>query len=98
MQIERPGASGMANYVVVEVTCRVFGRARAKLLADSWLGNRSCPKCKGRCECVYLGHGFTSDNQTERKAAGTGVAQHYEVRADLYGSTFAEGNGPKEVP
>lgn len=62
MCTKQQGAGEVTNYVIVEVTCRIFGRGQAKLLTSFWFGDRRCPRCKGKCECLYLGHGFTMDH------------------------------------
>ena len=55
----------MTNYVIVEVTCTVCGKTTVKLSADGWAGHKSCPTCHRTCECIYLGHGISSDQSAE---------------------------------
>ncbi len=65
MQTELSEAYAMTNYVIVEVACHVCGKSTAKFSADGWDGHKSCPTCHRACECVYLGHGFSSDQSAE---------------------------------
>lgn len=65
----------MANYVIVEVTCRVVGKVRANLPTVWWFGTKCCPKCGGRCATEYQGHGFTTCGLPELDAAEMGMTQ-----------------------
>jgi len=69
------GAGEVTNYVIVEVSCRVFGKGKAKLLTSFWLSDRRCPRCNGQCECAYVGHGFTMDGHSAPEAVAANGRQ-----------------------
>jgi hypothetical protein len=72
MQVNVTETRAMSNYVIVEVSCRVCGSQRTRLAADGWSEARSCPRCRRRCNYVYLGHGFSNESS---HAATTELAQ-----------------------
>lgn len=65
MQTQLPETYAMSNYVIVEATCRVCGKVRAKISLEGSERPHRCPRCRRRCECVYAGHGFSSDARVD---------------------------------